>query len=268
MLQVARLAPRQLSDAADLVEQFIRGQQHPSGGFCDRAGQADLYYTVFGIECLIALGKSPPDCTDYLRGFGDGGGLDFVHQCCLARCWADLGGVAPEGLAERIHPGQQDTAYWLMLGYGARQDLNRPLPPAETLLGRLELLRSDDGAYGNWPDMEQGQTSATAAAVTLQRQLGQAQDPALGEWLMQQWNPQGGFAAAPGVPVPDLLSTATALHALSGLQVPLNAIREPALDFVDSLWTNRGGFFGSWADDAIDCEYTYYALLALGHLSL
>ena len=45
-------------------------------------------------------------------------------------------------------------------------------------------------------------------------------------------------------------------------------IREPCLDFVDSLWTNRGGFFGTWADDAADCEYTYYALLALGHLSL
>ena len=45
-------------------------------------------------------------------------------------------------------------------------------------------------------------------------------------------------------------------------------LREPCLDFVDSLWTNRGGFFGTWADDTVDCEYTYYALLALGHLSL
>ena len=69
-------------------------------------------------------------------------------------------------------------------------------------------------------------------------------------------------------PVPDLLSTATALHALSALHVPIAGLRDPCLDFVDSLWTNRGGFFGTWADDAVDCEYTYYALLALGHLSL
>jgi hypothetical protein len=40
------------------------------------------------------------------------------------------------------------------------------------------------------------------------------------------------------------------------------------LDFVDSLWTNRGGFFGSWLDDTLDCEYTYYGLLALGHLTI
>jgi len=35
-----------------------------------------------------------------------------------------------------------------------------------------------------------------------------------------------------------------------------------------SLWTSRGAFYGNWADDVADCEYTYYALLALGHLSL
>jgi len=33
------------------------------------------------------------------------------------------------------------------------------------------------------------------------------------------------------------------------------------------LWTNRGGFYGNWLDDTLDCEYTYYGLLALGHLS-
>ena len=71
----------------------------------------------------------------------------------------------------------------------------------------------------------------------------------------------------PGAPIPDLLSTATALHALAGMQVPLAGLREPCLDFVDSLWTNRGGFYGHWSDDAIDTEYTYYALLSIGHLT-
>ena len=40
------------------------------------------------------------------------------------------------------------------------------------------------------------------------------------------------------------------------------------LDFVDSLWTNEGSFHGNWADDHLDCEYTCYGLLTLGHLSL
>jgi len=52
------------------------------------------------------------------------------------------------------------------------------------------------------------------------------------------------------------------------MHVPLQPIQEACLDFVDSLWTSRGGFYGSWADGTLDCEYTYYGLLALGHLSL
>ena len=40
------------------------------------------------------------------------------------------------------------------------------------------------------------------------------------------------------------------------------------LDFVDSLWSNRGAFHGHWADDDLDVEYCFYALLALGHLSV
>ena len=70
------------------------------------------------------------------------------------------------------------------------------------------------------------------------------------------------------MPAPDLLSTATAIHALAGAHVPLAPIKEPCLDFIDSLWSNSGGFYGSWGDDVQDCEYTWYALLALGHLSL
>ena len=50
--------------------------------------------------------------------------------------------------------------------------------------------------------------------------------------------------------------------------IELDPIRESTLDFVDSLWTSRGGFLGSWADETLDCEYTYYGLLALGHLSV
>ena len=107
-----------------------------------------------------------------------------------------------------------------------------------------------------------------AAAVLLLRHLGVTPDASLADWLLARANPEGGFFAAPDAPIPDLLSTATALHALSAMQAPLEPVRESCLDFIDSLWTNRGGFYGSWADDAIDCEYTYYALLSLGHLSL
>jgi hypothetical protein len=104
--------------------------------------------------------------------------------------------------------------------------------------------------------------------VLLLRHLGETPDREAGMWLLDRCHTRGGFFASRTTPVPDLLSTATALHALSALHVPISGLVEPCLDFVDSLWTNRGGFFGTWADDAADCEYTYYALLTLGHLSI
>jgi hypothetical protein len=68
--------------------------------------------------------------------------------------------------------------------------------------------------------------------------------------------------------MPDLLSTAVALHALDATQSDWRADREVLLDFVDSLWSAEGGFHGHWADDTLDVEYTYYGLLALGHLAV
>ena len=109
----------------------------------------------------------------------------------------------------------------------------------------------------------------TAAAVTLLRQLGMPVNLTAADWLLAQAHPQGGFLAVPGAPIPDLLSTATALHALAVLEAPPPpAIRERCLDFIDTLWSAEGGFHGHWADDHLDAEYTFYGLLALGHLSV
>ena len=68
-------------------------------------------------------------------------------------------------------------------------------------------------------------------------------------------------------PMSDLLSTATALHALSGLDYDFSKMKDLQLDYIDTLWSSKGGYHGNWADNVLDCEYTFYELLALGHLS-
>jgi prenyltransferase beta subunit len=140
--------------------------------------------------------------------------------------------------------------------------------PRRPLLQILESLRSADGAFSNESGLPHGSTTATAAVVTLFRAVQAPVPPAIVPWLFARCQPRGGFVATPATPIPDLLSTAVALHALAALGVSLAAIREPCLDFIDSLWDNAGGFHGHWADDALDVEYTFYALLALGHLSI
>jgi len=284
MLQVARLAPQQLGESRDLVAGFLHARVNPDGGFQNRAGASDLYYTVFGLDSLIGLQEPLPAATSsYADAFTDRE-LDFVHLACLARTWAALKRMPDQSVVDRLlgrletfrsadggyatsAGAAHGTAYAAFMALGAYQDLGRAMPAAG-IAGSLHCLKAADGSYANHPGMASGLTTSTAAAVLVLRHLGEPPDRNAGVWLLDRCHPRGGFFASPTAPVPDLLSTATALHALSTLHLPLGGLREPCLDFVDSLWTNRGGFFGTWADDDADCEYTYYALLALGHLSL
>jgi prenyltransferase beta subunit len=297
MLQVARLAPRLLGDSAELVRNFVRRQQHADGGFKDRSEQSDLYYTVFGLDCLAALQveADAPGVRGYLERFEGGADLDFVHLCCLARCRAALerlegsankhsvpphrddilrrieqfrtadGGYNPAASAK---PGACGTAYGCFLAFGAYQDLRAPMPESLRLSECLSQLRTPDGGWANERHIKTGATNATAASIILLRQLHQPVDRATGDWLLARFHSEGGFLAAPQAPIPDLLSTATALHALSGLERDISGIREACLDFIDTLWTNEGAFHGHWGDDMLDVEYTFYGLLALGHLSV
>jgi len=288
LLQVARLAPKLLGDAAESVTTFLRSKLNDDGGFADRSGASDLYYTVFGVEGLMALRADIPrqQVELYVRSFGDGKDLDLVHVSCLARCWAglsaDVRSSAPrEAILRRVETfrsrdgsynvsprGKVGTLYGCFLALGAYEDLGVQLPDPDAMLRCVARLRTDDGGYTNQEEVAVGLTPSTAAAVTLLRHLGCDADDTVADWLMARCRREGGFFAAEEAPIPDLLSTATALHALAGLHADIDSIREPCLDFIDTLWTSKGAFYGNWADDIADCEYTYYALLALGHLSL
>src|SRR5437870_1568401 len=304
MLQVARLARKVLGESAELTRKFVLTQINEGGAFKDRTGKSDLYYTVFGLESLIALevqhagsdAQSPElievikRTKQYLRSFDNGGGLDFVHLCCLPRCWAAVSAPLSTGPSEgdlrgflerlgsyRTQDGgynptassQCGTAYAAFLALGAYQDCGAVLPEPRRLVQSLKHLETPDGAWTNErislhsaldassvaelrrtdPRPSLSATNATAAAVAVLRNLGQPLNPAVGAWLVARAHPQGGFRASPTAPMPDLLSTATALHALAGLEVSFATVKELCLDFVDSLWTNEGGFYGQWGDD-------------------
>ena len=286
MLQVARLAPNLLHEAAVAVVEYLHGELNEDGGAKDRAGKSDLYYTAFLLDGLIALQAELPleRVLPYLRGFGNGTDLDLVHQACLARCWAAVGEAPDDSVVEGIigaiesqrsadggygvRSGADDgTVYNAFLSLGVYQDLGRELPEPGRLAESLARLRATDGGYADIVGLSAGTTPTTAAAVTLLRHLNVPPPADLGRWLMSRAHPQGGFLAIPQAPIPDLLSTATALHALASLNVSFAAVQDRCLDFIDSLWTGRA-FCGHWHDDEVDCEYAFYALLALGHLSL
>ena len=289
LLQVARLAPRLLGDSTELVRGFFRQQLSSGGAGLDREGRPDLYYTIFALAGLQAMdGDVPRDRVEaFLHTHGDGKALDFVHLSALARCWAVVGKQRmprdldqallnrvetfrkPDGGYEGDAQLAHGTAYGAFVALGAYQDLGQTPPHLSKLIQSLKRLETPDGAWSNVPGAPIGATNATAGAVTLIRHLGFPVNERVGDWLLAQAHSQGGFLAVPGAPMPDLLSTATTLHSLAAMDRRLpSEVHERCLDFLDSLWDARGGFHGHWADDHLDAEYTFYALLALGHLSL
>ncbi|MHC5060900.1 MAG: hypothetical protein ACYTFK_07440 [Planctomycetota bacterium] len=148
MLKAASLAKTFLGDRAGQVAGFVLGQINEDGGFKDRAGKSDLYYTVFGIEALLALGVRIPQnkIISYLSRFGQGQSLDFVHLACLVRCWADLScPVEPDtcdAIVRRIekHLADQATIYECFLALGAYEDLGVEWPMEGTQM--QEVLKS------------------------------------------------------------------------------------------------------------------------------
>ena len=178
----------------------------------------------------------------------------------LSQCRSGDGGFA-------LEPGRETgTLYDAFLALGIYQDIGTSMPAPAVLGASFETLRSRDGGFANQADLPWGTAPSTAAAVAVLHQLEMPAPPEIGPWLLTQVHPKGGFKAMPEAPLPDLLSTATTLHALSILGTDYSVVSELCLDFLDTLWSGHS-FHGHWADDELDAEYTFYALLALGHLA-
>ncbi len=269
------------------IAQYLWSQCAPDGGFMDRGGTSDLYYTVFGIDALAALNEPLPldRLASYLESYGNGDSLDFMHLTCLARCWTRMPTSSiPDGvrshLCKRIeayrtsdggyHTVQEaasGSVTGIYLAVAAYQDMGLEIPAPTRILQSLSGLRSRDNAYANEKGLRTGTTLATAGTLILQHGLGGDVDRTAADWLWKQMDPDGGFLASPVTPMPDLLSTATAIYAGRVLECPMESLTDKTVIFTESLQDeDTAGYAGHWLELEPDCEYTFYALLVLGAL--
>ena len=275
-----------LEDSISPVINFLTAGINPDGGFRGRDEQSDLYYTVFGLEALLTLGApfSQDRTFTFLQKFINPKSLDLIHLASLIRCYANLSdnGIEKElhdkfiNNLEKFHSADggyanntgvdNGTIYGCFLALAAYQDLQIDMPEYTTVIECIQALSAADGGFSNNSEIQTGSTNATAAAMMVLHHLNQPVNKKVADWLFSQCTSSGGFLAIPKAPIPDLLSTATALHALVITGFEIDTIKEKCLDFIDSLWCGKGGFYGNWADTILDCEYTYYGLLALGNL--
>ncbi len=245
------------------IKAYTLSAQTPSGGFADKAGKADVYYTLFGTLVAAAL-----DMRDHLTAAGNyleremnKPHLSDIHLHCIVICGALLG-------IRRIHDEPFRSAVRKEVQRQIRQDKTYPL-----FLSLLTCfyIRDYPGLYaikrklgrvsqgGNLP------STVLAALVVLEVSFHKPANQ-LTEQLLGFYDGRGGFRATRTAPVSDLLSTAVALYALRFAGTDLRLIRASCLEFVDALYRD-GGFSASLPDHDIDIEYTFYGLLALGALA-
>lgn len=292
MIQALARAQQLLNNSTDLVRRYVMNQIGTDGGFHGRDNKSDLYYTVFGIELAIALGCTLPVdlIKKYLDTFDNGHELDLVHLSSLTRSYRNLADISSytvdSGFKDRVtqrlnalrcgdggfstnQSDMQGNLYGCFLALAMCQDIDITVSDPDAIFNCLKKLEMDDGGFANEEAGRISTTPSTAAALCSYHMLSYPLPEKAIEWLMNRASKNGGFCAFKSdspLNMPDLLSTATTLQALS-YSYNINIQRELHLDFIDSLWNPKGGFSGTWADPIVDCEYTYYGLLALGYLA-
>ncbi len=144
-----------------------------------------------------------------------------------------------------------------------REDGKQDVGDKDTILQTIARYRIAEGGYANRAGGPSATTNATVAALAVQGQLAGYTINADMACLQQMQDTSGGFRATTESPVPDLLSTATALFILKCYGVVPRYVTD---DFIDAHWLDSGGFAATLLDDMSDVEYTFYGLLALGTL--
>lgn len=260
--------------ARELIVGFLLSQRTERGAYVNKQGEEDLYYTIFGwlLESALGLRQDAEAMERYLAEV-DLESLDLVHYAAAVRCrllqrgakgrlsllWQALQRTPTRELESfrSVPNNDREAPYtqfiWMSLCEDTRNDYQA---------AALDAYRTSDGGYANVKGGKEMATNATAAALMV---VGQSEgyDAARVSPLLEAQEPSGGFRATSVAPIPDLLSTATALFVLNCYGV---RPRYEAADFVEAHWLESGGFAATLLDEKSDVEYLFYGLLALGTL--
>jgi hypothetical protein len=255
----------QMLDAQTLEElsTFVKKQQTNEGGFADRAGNCDLYYSLFG--CFIAealdIPEVIPSLKKYVKKIVQTHNPKGVYLHSAAILYAKLIGAEtlPPDFKKKIyaefsHPENQQAAYSSFLS----------LMTFYYLEDYVGLYHVQKGLKAFDANVEKP-CPATAAQLVLRHCFGK---PILKieKQLHSFYAKNGSFKAINRAPIGDLLSTAVALYAFKFANSDIRLIKPDCLTYVDSLFS-EGGFCATTLDTSPDVEYTFYGLLALGALS-
>ena len=272
--------------------EYLANRQLPEGGFPDREGEPDLYYTAFGLRGMALLGILDPRratragewLAAHLASQATVVDLHALVESCLL---VSLAG-APDPLSSASPDWQERLSDLLQTfrtsdgGYGkvpwatsgstyhsflvalTHPLMGRQFPDAQGLLSFLAGRERPDGGWVEAPAMRKSGANPTAAALGLRQML----DSPLGHARLEQTavfldslaGTDGGYRANSSIPLSDTLSSFTVAwsldqHGLAG------RIRASALArYLEMVALPGGGFRAGVWDSGDDVEYTFYGL--------
>jgi hypothetical protein len=231
------------------------------GGFADRGGKSDLYYSLFGYFTaeVLSLEEIKPQLKEFVKNKINDTSLSGINLYCGAILYSKLCGFnsTTNRLRQKVEVElmrNDNSEYFYFIGLLTLyylQDYRLILK----LKKRINALSSKKDSA----------CSLAAAEAVINGIIGKPNNEVEAK-LKSFYRGKGGFVALQKAPIEDLLSTAVALYALHFIDADVTNIKPDCLSFVDGLYLN-GGFRATELDFDIDIEYTFYGLLALGTLS-
>jgi hypothetical protein len=256
------------------ITSWLLSQQTREGGFSGRAGQCDLYYTLFGYYLAEALELNQvfPSLKTYVGIKARERDHTATHLFCMAILNASL------------YPDDTENkrfATTIRKMTAERSPLQNGYTPFLAVIALLSLhdyygvLAVLKAFEANPVSDDRPCTVVAAQQIMAFLKTGKnchpAPDATPGETAVPLpfrmfYREEGGFAALKLTKEPDLLSTAAALLVMRFMDNDLRLIRPRCLDFISGLYRD-GGFSAVNPDEVTDVEYTFYGLLALGALN-
>jgi len=231
------------------------------GGYCDRAGKADLYYTLFGYLVSEAIDpeKNNEKLKNYIQKVNQNKNHEGVYLYCSAILQSKLFALsfrnkkASKQIKNSLLKNILNPDYSLFLGI-------LTLFYQKEYLAIYRIFRKTKNISGiyDFP-------CPVLAAITIIQKAAGKEVKKNEKKLMDFYCGNGSFSALKNSPTGDLLSTAVALFALKFIDADIRLIKPECLEYVDSLFDN-GSFRATMLDFDTDIEYTFYGLLALGSL--
>ncbi len=243
---------------------FIKTQQHKNGAFTDRAGNPDLYYSLFGVWLAKALKmeKQQIKLREYISTFQKEE-EKIVDQFSLLL----ISLVLLENNFKK--PSFFELLRWILKGGKNLSSAYRFflfMLSFDALFGKNRAIYFLVRIFLNFYNFSGDLPCSFYSAILLAKFLTGQKVEKEAAILLGYFEKGKGFKVFREQKNADLLSTAVALFALKKVGQDLRTFAPDCLDLAQENYEN-GAFLSGDGDLSRDLEYTFYGLLTLGVLS-